>query len=45
MSHQRRAGHNGRKGGSIITETLSEPLGQYAKPKKHKKQPKGRQKH
>jgi hypothetical protein len=37
MTKGNKAGQSGRKGGSIIEQTLEEPLGQHDKPKKHKK--------
>lgn len=36
MAHQKR-GQSGKKGGSIIDQTLNEPIGQNNKPKKAKK--------
>ncbi len=37
MAKTNKAGQSGKKGGSIIDQTLNEPLGQNNKPKKNKK--------
>jgi len=46
MAHHNKAGQSGKKSGSIIDQTLKEPVGQTSKAKKkQKKQSKGKQKH
>ncbi len=47
MAHRNKAGQSGKKGGSVIDQTLKEPVGQNNnKPKKkQKKQSKGKSKH
>ena len=46
MAHQNKAGQLGKKSGSVIDQTLKEPVGQTSKAKKkQKKQSKGKNKH
>lgn len=46
MAHHNKAGQSGKKSGSVIDQTLSEPVGEKNKPKKkQKKQSKGKGKH
>ncbi|GEM_PF-7046851 len=43
MAKGNKAGQSGKKGGSIIDQTLNEPIGQNQKPKKkQKKQSRGK---
>ena len=43
MAKKKRGGQSGKKGGSLMTEEIGSPA--KSKPKKNKKQSKGKQKH
>lgn len=45
MAHHNKSEQSGKKGGSIIQQTLNEPVGQNKPKKKQKKQSRGKGKH